>query len=278
MKRSIAAEGETSEYVEQLNITHILPNHMQPRKRFDRERLQSLARSLESQGVIQPIVVRRHPHRRDRYELVAGERRLRAMRLLGWQVAPALVRDIPEKNLLESALVENIQREQLTPIEEAKAYHTLLGNFGYTQESLARRVGKDRSTIANLIRLLGLPERLQEDLQEFRLTIGHARAMLALQSIELQLALRDLILEKNLSVRETEARIKRMLENGNQRKNPPPAPPPADPKYNAVQDAMESRLHTRVSISQSRKGGGKIEIEYYSLDDFNRIYDLLMSR
>ena len=277
MKRSIAADGETSESVVQLNITHILPNRMQPRKRFDRERLQRLARSLESQGVIQPIVVRRHPHRDGRYELVAGERRLRAMRLLGWQVAPALIREIHEKNLLESALVENIQREQLTPIEEARAYHTLLGNFGYTQDSLARRVGKDRSTIANLIRLLGLPERLQEDLEESRLTTGHARALLALESIELQLSLRELILEQNLSVRETETRVKRALENGNRPKNSPSPPPPPDPKYNAVQDALESRLSTRVCISQSGKGGGKIEIEYYSLDDFNRIYDLLMS-
>lgn len=277
MKRSIATDGEPGEMVLQLNVAHILPNRLQPRKRFDRERLQRLAWSLESQGVIQPIVVRDHPHRHGRYELIAGERRLRAMRLLGWRVAPALVREIPEKNLLESALVENIQREQLTPIEEARAYHSLLSNFGYTQESLARRVGKDRSTIANLIRLLGLPERLQEDLEEDRLTIGHARALLALESIELQLAMREVILARSLSVRETERRVKQALSYEARRKTPAPSPLAVDPKYDAVRVALESRLGTHVAISQSNEGGGKIQIEYYSLDDFNRIYDMLMS-
>lgn len=277
MKSTITREGESGESVVQLNVAHILPNHLQPRRRFDRERLQKLAHSLESQGVIQPIVVRRHPHRHGRYELIAGERRLRAMRLLGWQVAPALVREIPEKHLLESALVENIQREQLTPIEEARAYQALMANLGYTQESLSRRVGKDRSTIANLIRLLGLPERLQEDLEEGRLTMGHARALLALESIELQLGLRELIIKQELSVRETERRVKRALESKDRRGDPAHSPPPPDVKFNAVQEALEGRLRTRVTISQSGEGGGKIEIEYYSLDDFNRIYDLLMS-
>ena len=277
MKSTIATDGESGETVVQLNVAHILPNRLQPRRRFDREGLQRLARSMESLGVIQPIVVRHHPHLHDRYELIAGERRLRAMRLLGWQVAPALVREIPDKHLLESALVENIQREQLTPIEEARAYHTLLTNFGYTQESLSHRVGKDRSTIANLIRLLGLPERLQEDLEEGRLTIGHARALLALESIELQLGLGDLINEQALSVRETERRVKRVLANKDRRGSPASPPPAPDAKFNAVQEALEGRLRTRVAISQSDAGGGKIEIEYYSLDDFNRIYDLLMS-
>ena len=277
MKSTIATDGDTGESVVQLNVTHILPNHLQPRRRFDREALQRLAHSLESQGVIQPILVRHHPHRHDRYELIAGERRLRAMRLLGWQVAPALVREIPDRHLLESALVENIQREQLTPIEEARAYQTLLANFGYTQESLSRQVGKDRSTIANLIRLLGLPERLQEDLDEGRLTIGHARPLLALESIALQLGLREIILEQELSVRETERRVKRVLESKDRRRDLALLPPAPDTKFNAVREALEGRLRTRVAITQSGEGGGKIEIEYYSLDDFNRIYDLLMS-
>ena len=266
--------ADSTEVVLQLNVAHILPNCQQPRKRFDRQRLEQLAQSLESQGVIQPIVVRRHPHRHDRYELVAGERRLRAMRLLGWQMAPVLVRDIPETHLMESALVENIQREALTPIEEARAYRFLLNHFEYTQDTLARRVGKDRSTIANLVRLLGLPAQLQEDLEESRLTVGHARALLVLESLELQLALRKLILAQGLSVRETEQRVKQTLTEP----RPSRRLAPVDPKFSAVTDALEKRFGTRVIVSHSPQGKGKIEIEYYSMDDFNRLYDILMSK
>lgn len=286
MKHGIEADAESGERVVQLELERIVPNRLQPRKRFGQAQLRQLAESLEAQGVIQPIVVRHHPQRTGQYEIVSGERRLRAMHLLGWRRAPALVRTIPEEHLLETALVENLQREQLTPIEEAHAYRALLENHGYTQDTLARRVGRDRSTIANLLRLLRLPARLQLDLDEARLSVGHARALLALDGVEPQLALREIILEQGLSVRETERRVNKALRRtgraGRRGKATEPVPA-ATPKLDAAQEALENRLRTRVAISQGAKPGGgiefagRIEIEYYSLDDFNRIYDLLIS-
>jgi len=292
MKHGIEADAESSERVVQLELERIVPNRLQPRKRFGQAQLRQLADSLQAQGVIQPIVVRRHPQRHGQYEIVAGERRLRAMHLLGWRRAPALVRTIPEEHLLETALVENLQREPLTPIEEAQAYRALLEHHGYTQDTLARRVGRDRSTVANLLRLLRLPARLQQDLDEARMSVGHARALLALDGVEPQLALREIILEQGLSVRETERRVNKALRRTGRAGRGGGAAEPgatANPKLDAAQEALENRFRTRVAISQGAKAGGgmepgggmesggRIEIEYYSLDDFNRIYDLLIS-
>lgn len=293
---------EREQGVAQVALEKILPNRLQPRKRFPAAQLERLARSIESQGVIQPLIVRPHPSRAGHYELVAGERRLRAIHLLGWREAPALVRQVPDENLLEWALVENLQREPLNPIEEALAYRTLLDRYGYTQESLSRRVGKERSTVANMVRLLALPTALREDLEEERLTTGHARALLAVGEVERQLELRELILARGLSVRETErqVRLRRKLPGKHNRKaarhSPETGRAARDPKFLAVQEALEGRLATRVTINRtenrardarqektgknSRKDSdgqqGKIEIEFYSLEDFNRLYELLM--
>lgn len=289
MKHGIEADAESSERVVQLELERIVPNRLQPRKRFGQAQLRQLADSLQAQGVIQPIVVRRHPQRHGQYEIVAGERRLRAMHLLGWRRAPALVRTIPEEHLLETALVENLQREPLTPIEEAQAYRALLEHHGYTQDTLARRVGRDRSTVANLLRLLRLPARLQQDLDEARMSVGHARALLALDGVEPQLALREIILEQGLSVRETERRVNKALRRTGRGGGAAEPGAAANPKLDAAQEALENRFRTRVAISQGAKAGGgmepgggmesggRIEIEYYSVDDFNRIYDLLIS-
>ena len=184
-------------------------NPLQPRNTISPASLQQLAASIKQQGVVQPIVLRPHPHIRQHYQLIAGERRLRAMRLLGWSNAPALVRQVPDDKLLEIALVENLQREALNPIEEASAYRQLIKNLGCTQEELAQRVGKDRSTVTNMLRLLSLPPLLQEDLETGCLSQGHARALLSLPHPEQQLALRNLVLKGKLSVRETERLVER---------------------------------------------------------------------
>jgi ParB family transcriptional regulator, chromosome partitioning protein len=266
-------------------LAEIEPNPRQPRRHFAAEKIEALARSIASQGVIQPLVVRPHPQAPGRYQLIAGERRLRAVQSLGWQEVPALVRAVPDEALLEAALVENLQREQLTPIEEAAAYRTLLDQLGYTQEALAARVGKDRSTIANMVRLLSLPPLLQEDLDEGRLSIGHARALLGLPEADRQLALRGVVLERGLSVRETEQLVQRARAPAREAApgtatGAAAALPPAETlQFQAAQEMLERRLATRVTIlhrGSGSAGNGRIEIEYYSLDDFNRLYELLV--
>ncbi|MCZ6474086.1 MAG: ParB/RepB/Spo0J family partition protein [SAR324 cluster bacterium] len=279
MERTAELNPQGGERLVQLELHRLVPSIHQPRKRFSKQRIEQLARSIESQGVVQPLVVRPHPREHGRFELVAGERRLRALKLLGRDTAPVLVRAITDGQLLEASLVENLQREQLTPIEEAQAYRNLLDHHGYTQETLADRVGKERSTIANLVRLLGLPPALRQDLEEERLSTGHARTLLALEDPALQLALRDLIVKRDLSVREAERYVKRARKRGlpgGKPRHGPAAKVAEDPKLVAVKDALESRLGTRVTISKNAGERGKIEIEYYSVDDLNRILDKLL--
>ena len=281
----LAATGRLIE----LPLGRIEPNPRQPRKRFPAEQIEALAESIRAQGVIHPLVVRPHPEAPQRYQLVAGERRLRAVRLLGWQWAPALVREVPDEQLLEAALVENLQREELTPIEEATAYRTLLDQYGYTQDTLAGQVGKDRSTIANLVRLLSLPLSLQEDLEAGRLTTGHARALLAIPEPDRQVALRNVIVERGLSVRETERLVNRARKSRTNATDGRLAeqaggvelPAGLALQFQAVQEMLEKRFSTRVIIRRGEQGSaakeaGRIEIEFYSLDDFNRLYELLV--
>lgn len=275
--------AESSENVVRVPLERIDPNPLQPRRRFDPDRIEQLAQSITHQGVIQPLVVRPHPERETRFELIAGERRLRAMRLLGWETAPALVRAIADAQLLEAALVENLQREALTPIEEAQALRDLLERHGYTQETLAGRLGRDRSTIANLIRLLALPLVVQEDLEHGRLTAGHARALLGVRDTAMQIALRNEVLRRGLSVRETERWARRQLEpeGGPAPEEAAERTPPGPPaEFRAVVQALERRLGTRVSVRPRAEGAeqGALEIEFFSHDDFNRLYDLLMGR
>ena len=298
--------GEVAEPLELLNLPpdSIEPNPLQPRRNFSPETIESLARSIESQGVLQPLVVRSKPGDPNRYQLVAGERRLRAMRLLGLKAVPAVLREVPDENLLEAALVENIQREPLNPVEEAEAYRALLDRYGYTKEALAGRLGKDRSTIANMVRLLALPPLLKEDLAAGRLSAGHARALLNLPGADRQIALRGVVIERGLSVRETErmaARAKRENPAARAKRKNPAAPhgriagenpgggnkaqDGARLQFDAVREMLEHRYSTRIRIlpqeSPSKNPelqGGRIELEYYSMEDFNRIYDLLTGR
>ena len=267
-----------------LPLEAIRPNPHQPRRQFREEQIATLAASIAHQGVLLPLIVRPHPHAPESYELVAGERRLRALQYLGRSHTPAVLRQVADDALLEMALVENLQREPLTPIEEAQAYRALMDAHGYTQERLAARLGKDRSTIANLVRLLSLPPGIQTDVEAERLSVGHARALLGCGDPVRMVMLRDLILARDLSVRDTERllRADHLRQNRTLTDKHEVAPTAADGdrvnvQYEAAREELERALGTRVTFH--RQGpGGRMEIDFYSLDDFNRLYDLLTGK
>jgi ParB family transcriptional regulator, chromosome partitioning protein len=247
-------------------IEDIRPNKDQPRKRFSVEKLEELAASIREKGIIQPLVVRKMS---EHYELVAGERRWRAAQKAGLLAVPVVIQDISDDTALEIALIENIQREDLNAIEQAEAFHALIEKFHLSQEEMAKRVGKDRSTVANSLRLLKLPPDIKNDILEERLTMGHARALLALETHELMGQAREEVLRRNLSVRETENLVKRMKAKRPARPKAPPGPEIA-----AVLDRLKRRFMTRVAIRSSGKGG-KIEISYATTDELTRLIDIL---
>ncbi|MGK5091755.1 ParB/RepB/Spo0J family partition protein [Deltaproteobacteria bacterium TL4] len=268
----------------QLSLEQIHPNPQQPRKHFDEETLQGLARSIQSQGIIQPLVVRKSLIHPDHYELVTGERRWRALHLTDISTVPCVCKTISDHELLEVALLENIQRENLTPIEEASSYQQLLQTHGYTHEQLARRLGKNRTTLTNMMRLLQLPDAIQNDLEEGRLTGGHARALLALPTAEEQLRMRTLILKHTWSVRETEKQVRSQLthlEPHRQQKSSSEAEQPTRQELNLelknLESEMQRHLGTKVTLKYHR-GKGSITIEYYSLDEFERIQAILLGK
>lgn len=264
---------ETKKEVPQVPIEEIAFNPKQPRLTIDNEKLEELSQSIKTKGVIQPILIRPQDNAGKKYELIAGERRLRASKLAGFDKIPAVIKTIKDDELLEIALIENIQRDNLNPIEESKAYRDLLEEHGYTQENLAKRVGKNRSTIANFIRLLQLPEVIQKDLSEAKLSTGHARALLSLENEDEQVELRNQVIQKNLSVRETEEAV-RSAKRPEQQK-PMPKKEEITPQMALNQDRLRERLGTKVVIKPSGKKG-KIEIEYYNADDFNRLFSQLL--
>jgi ParB family chromosome partitioning protein len=247
-------------------IEEIRPNSDQPRKRFSIEKLEELAASIREKGIIQPLVVRKM---QEHYELVAGERRWRAAQKAGLREVPVVIQDVSDDAALEIALIENIQREDLNAIEQAEAFHSLIEKFHLSQEEMARRVGKDRSTVANSLRLLKLPPEIKNDILEERLTMGHARAILSLESNDLMEHARQEILAKRLSVRETENLVKRLKT----KKTAKPKHPPA-PEIMAVVDSLKRRFMTKVAIRQRGKGG-KVEISYSSMDELTRIIEIL---
>lgn len=247
-------------------IEEIKPNSEQPRKKFSVEKLEELASSIREKGIIQPLVVRKM---REHYELVAGERRWRAAQKAGLREVPVVIQDVSDDTALEMALIENIQREDLNAMEQAEAFHSLMDKFHLSQEEMARRVGKDRSTVANSLRLLKLPVEIKNDIIEERLSMGHARALLSLESNELMEQARLEILGRHLSVRETENLVKRLKSK---RTVKPKAAP--SPEMTAIVDQLKRRFMTKVAIRQTGKGG-KIEIAYSSLDELTRIIDLL---
>jgi ParB family chromosome partitioning protein len=254
------------ESLRELPIQEISPNPNQPRKSFDNNGLHELAASIRHSGVLQPVVVRRVE---EGYQLIFGERRLRAAQLAGLGKIPAVIREATDVETLELALVENLLREDLNPMDEAEAYHRLLAEFGWTQEELARRVGKDRSSIANCVRLLKLPAVIQEDLRSGRLTMGHARALLSLSSEADQLKLREEIRAHSWSVRTT--------EEGVQRRQVRRRPARRSAELAALEDLLRERLATRVRLVGSERRG-RIEIVYASGDELERLVELIAGR
>ena len=248
----------------ELPIDTIAPNPNQPRKDFDDQALQDLAASLRQSGVLQPVVVRRLG---DGYQLIVGERRWRAAKLAGLERVPAVIREATDAESLELALVENLLREDLNPIEEAEAYQRLLAEFGWTQEELARRIGRDRSSIANCLRLLRLPEQIQADLRSGRLTMGHARALLPLSGVSEQLKLREEILAHSWSVRATEEDVQRKRRTKRR-------PIRRSSELAALEDSLRSALATRVRVIGNEQAG-RIEIPYTTREELDRIAELI---
>ncbi|MBN1573541.1 MAG: ParB/RepB/Spo0J family partition protein [Deltaproteobacteria bacterium] len=251
-----------------VKVGDIIPNRYQPRKDFDDEKIEELAASVEENGIIQPLIVRSSE---DGYELIAGERRLRAAKRAGLERVPVVIKDVSDSEILQLALIENIQREDLNPIEEANAYLRLIEEFDITQENLAGRVGKDRSTIANTLRLLSLPDVVKEDVARGVLSSGHARALLSLNDERSILKARERVTSKGMSVRETESLVKRMKEG-----EPEKLAREVDHLLLDIEDELTRTLGTRVKIV-SRGAGGKIEIEYYSDQELERLTDILKS-
>jgi ParB family transcriptional regulator, chromosome partitioning protein len=250
----------------EVDIDRLRPNRFQPRTQLDDGRIDELARSIRTNGVIQPIVVRPVG---DGYEIVAGERRWRASQRAGLLKVPVVVRDIPDDRLLGAALIENIQREDLNPIEEAHAYRRLADEFHLTQEQIADAVGKDRSSVANHVRLLRLPEPVRDAVASGALSMGHARALLALPDHDAQLRVGRDVAERQLSVRETEALVKRALEPRS-----PKAEPQKDVHTRAAEERLRFALGTRVRIVRKGKGG-RIEIDFGNEDELQRLYEQL---
>jgi len=250
-------------------IEEIAPSPHQPRKRFDEKALAELARSIKENGLLQPILVRPREGKGARFELVAGERRWRAAQRAGLTEVPVLVKKIDGDKALELSLIENLQREDLNPIEEAEGFRWLSEEFGCTQEEVADKVGKDRSTVANALRLLKLPAPIRKDLEEGKLSAGHARAILSLESNADMNRLRQQILKHDLSVRQAEALARRMAQTGAKPAKPAQAKP--DVHVRQLEEDLQRVLGAKVSIHFRPGKPGKIEIAYSSLDDLDRI-------
>ncbi len=249
----------------EIDLDLIRPNGLQPRARFEKEKLEELAASIAANGVIQPVIVRRDG---DTFELVAGERRWRAARIAGLGRIPALVQDLSDEKALELALVENIQRDELSAVEEAQAYQLLVDRFQLSQEEVARRVGRSRSAVANTLRLLKLPAEIQRSVVDGELSMGHARALLPLPRKD-QMDLAGGVQAHGWSVREVERRAKKLMEG------PPPSPARPDPNVEAAARRLEERWKTRVEI-RARQGKGRIVLHFHSQDELDRIYQALL--
>jgi ParB family chromosome partitioning protein len=254
----------------EVSIESIVPNRFQPRQEFDAQKLEELAESVRQNGILQPLLV---SPRGEGFELVAGERRLRAARLAGLRTVPVYVRDVDARESLKLSILENVQREDLNPMEECYGYRRLIEEFGMTQLDLAQRLGKSRSAVANVLRLANLPEELQRRIRNGELTSGHARALLSAGSIEEQSELAALVRERGLSVRDLEN-----LTQAGRRRAPrkPRREVPANPALQELERRLETRLGTRVRIRARKPDGsaGRIEIEYYSAADLERVFEV----
>ena len=271
--KKITKEENTKGAETIVKITKVEPNRSQPRKNFDEDALQELADSIKQFGLLQPILVQ---DKGEYYEIIAGERRWRAAKLAGLKEVPVIIRNYSSQEIVEISLIENIQREDLNPIEEAQAYKRLLTEFNLKQDEVAERVSKSRTAVTNSMRLLKLCDGVQQMIIDDMLSTGHARALIPIEDPELQLQLAQRIFDEKLSVRETEKLVKKIQQEKNQKdteKNKK-----VDPKLEAIchdlEEKMKGILGTKVAINQKDNKKGKIEIEYYSMDELDRIMDL----
>jgi ParB family chromosome partitioning protein len=264
-----SASTDTGPQIASIPIANIQPNPLQPRSVFDATRLEELSKSIETNGIIQPLLVRR---KGSSFELIAGERRLRAAKLAGLMEVPAIVQDYADERILEIALIENIQREDLNPMETAQALERLHNEMNLSHEEIAARTGKDRTTITNMIRLLRLPPDVQLLVAERRLSMGHARAILGLATPELQTQVAEKAAAQGFSVRQAERLVKKVNEP-----RVPSADPLQDPNIKAAVGYLEAALGTRVRIVEKSDQRGRIEIEYYSQEELQRIYEWIVS-
>jgi ParB family transcriptional regulator, chromosome partitioning protein len=260
-----APEAEGKKNLQLCGIEEIHPSPFQPRKTFLDEPLQELVDSVKEKGILQPLMVRR---KGEGYELIAGERRWRAAQRAGLKEVPILVRDVSDPEMLELSLIENIQRENLNPIEEGEAYKRLMEQFHLTQEEISKKVGKDRTTVANTVRLLKLPPEIKLSLAQGKITMGHARAFLSLDGADKQKLLLKRLLMGGLSVRQTESLVKRLRTRSS------PAPRRTEPEWSALIEELQQALGTKIRIVGKRKRG-KIEIDFYSSEELDRIVEFL---
>jgi len=279
--QSPAAKPQFPEHFEEFQsiaLDEIHPGEEQPRDVFDTDKIEELSQSIRAHGVLQPIVVYRD--RDNRYRIIAGERRWRAARIAGLTEIPALVRTVDRDRLLELSLIENIQREDLNPIEIATAFHRLASHHGLSHEQIAERTGKERSTVTNFLRLLRLGDRAQRELRSGAISVGHARALLNVDSPEQQSRLCDDIINKRLSVREIEALVKKITEQPQMTtpKDKSEDSTKADPNVRAALEELEMALGTKVRLVPTSAAAGRLEIQYYSQEDLDRIYSVIVKQ
>ena len=270
-----AAPGPTSaEPFREIRVDQIVPNPRQPRRDFSDAELQELQLSLQESGLLQPIAVR--PRNDGKFELIAGERRFRAATRLGWTTIPAVIREVSDQQLLSLALVENLQRADLNPIEEAEGFRQLINDFGLAHQQVAQAVGKDRSTVTNALRLLTLPDDVQRLVRDGSLTLGHARAMLGVPSGTSLADLAQKIISQRLSVREVE-RLVQEAKPAIKRSRDVEGPPPVSdvPEVRRLTDRLRRFLQTDVAVHVDSAGRGEVRIRFYSADDFNRVFELM---
>lgn len=270
----LSAEGvaPATEEASEFPVDLIDPGVLQPRTHFDEAKLEELAQSIRANGVVQPVLLR---PKGERFELIAGERRWRAAQRAGLTKIPAVLREVSDDKILELALIENIQREDLNPIEEALAYKKLIDTLGLTQESVAERVGRDRTYITNYLRLLRLPEDIQTLVQAGKLSTGHARALIGLDDTDIQRRIARKIIEQELSVRATERMVREVASPAPRRRG---ERAPGDANVRAAETKLRRQFGTQVRIVQDKEGAaGRIELEFYSADDLDRLYSLLIS-
>ncbi|NLX61401.1 MAG: ParB/RepB/Spo0J family partition protein [Tissierellia bacterium] len=259
---------ESKEQVVELDINLIVPNKNQPRKEFEKVSLEELKNSIQQYGIIQPIVVRKVE---DKYEIIAGERRWRAAREASFDKIPCIIKEVDEKEAIKLAIIENIQREDLNPIEEANAFKSLMNTYNLKQEEVAEAVGKSRSYVANSLRLLNLDEEIQDYISEGKISTGHAKALLGVRNKKDRLSIAKTIIDKKLNVRETEK-----LVSKSKRKKTGKSTVEKDPFIKEIEERLMSTLGTKVTLISSKKGG-KIEIEFYNEEDLQRILEVIMN-